>query len=161
MNTTRLFSFGSERGSALVELAVSLPLLVLIFVGTVDFGRVFYTAIALTDAARAGAQFGAFTAGQSGNIAGMQTTAVNAVNTAGITAVASRTCQCATSSGTFTPTVLANDCTSAELIACPLMHRVITVTVTTTKTFTTVISGFPGIPSSVVLTRSATLRVQP
>jgi hypothetical protein len=33
------------------------------------------------------------------------------------------------------------------------------VTVVTTKTFTTIITGFPSIPSSVSLSRTATMRV--
>ena len=48
----------SERGSALVELAVTLPLLVLLVVGVADLARVFYVSMALTNAARAGAQYG-------------------------------------------------------------------------------------------------------
>src|SRR3954453_1086869 len=49
----------SERGAALVELALSTPLLVVMIVGAVDFARAFYTAMELTNAARAGAQYAA------------------------------------------------------------------------------------------------------
>lgn len=49
----------NERGSALVELALTLPLLVAIIVGAVELGRVAYFAIELTNAARAGAAYGA------------------------------------------------------------------------------------------------------
>lgn len=49
----------TESGSALVELAVALPLLVLLAIGAADFGRVFYTGIAVANAARAAAEFGA------------------------------------------------------------------------------------------------------
>lgn len=149
----------SEAGGALVELAVALPLLVVVFAGTIDFARVFYTSMALTNAARAGAQYGAYNATLSGDFTGMQTRAQAATNTTGITAVASRLCQCASNSGTFSATAgTANDCTSPETTACPQGHRVITVTVTTTKIFTTIISGFPAIPSSVNLSRTATMR---
>src|SRR4029453_9912585 len=48
----------SERGSALVEAACVLPLLALVLLGTIDFGRLFYHAMAVTQAARAGAQYG-------------------------------------------------------------------------------------------------------
>lgn len=48
----------NDRGSALVELALTLPLLVAIIVGAVELGRVAYFAIELTNAARAGAAFG-------------------------------------------------------------------------------------------------------
>jgi Flp pilus assembly protein TadG len=42
---------------AVVELAVLLPLLVMLFVVTVDFARVFYFSVTLTNCARAGAMY--------------------------------------------------------------------------------------------------------
>jgi len=149
----------SESGSALVELAVALPVLVLVFVATIDFGRVFYASIALTNAARAGAQYGAQNWGQSGDIATMQTRATGATNLTGVTAVATRLCQCATDTGTFSatsPTV--NNCVDPVTTSCPSKHLVVTVTVTVSKTFTTIMSGVPGIPGSVSLSRTATMR---
>jgi Flp pilus assembly protein TadG len=44
-------------GVAVVELAVLLPLLVLLFVITIDFARVFYFSLSLTNCARAGALY--------------------------------------------------------------------------------------------------------
>lgn len=143
-----------ETGSVLVELALALPLLVLVLVSTADFARLFYMEMELTNAARAGAQFGAFNAGTSGNFSGMQTTAQKAAPNVTLSAIASRSCQCATNSGTFSAAV---SCTSPPCGGSD--HFVVSVTVTTTGTFT-VISGFlPGIPRTKVLTRTATLRV--
>lgn len=45
-----------ERGAAAVELAIVLPLLLLVIGGIVDFGRFFLTEIQLTNAAREGAR---------------------------------------------------------------------------------------------------------
>jgi Flp pilus assembly protein TadG len=42
---------------AVVELAVLLPLLVMVFVITVDFARIFYFSLTLTNCARAGALY--------------------------------------------------------------------------------------------------------
>ena len=149
----------SESGNALVELAVCLPLLVLTLIGTADFARVFYTSIELTSAARAGAQYGAHDSVQSSDTATMQTTAAAAVNITGVTASAARLCQCASDAGAFSATTPANSCTTLPAVACPGgLHRVMTVTVTTQKTFTTIVN-YVGIPSSMALTRSATLRV--
>jgi Flp pilus assembly protein TadG len=47
-----------RRGAAAVELAVVLPVLVLIVLGCVDFGRFAYTYVAVTNGARAGAGYG-------------------------------------------------------------------------------------------------------
>jgi Flp pilus assembly protein TadG len=48
-----------ELGQALVELAISLPLLLLLLFGAVQFGRLAYMAIEVSDAAKAAAQYGA------------------------------------------------------------------------------------------------------
>ena len=145
-------TWSSDAGSALVELALTLPLLVLVMAGAIDFARVFYTGMELNNAARAGAQFGSYDPARSGNIAGMQTAATGSVNITGVTATASRTCQCATGEGTFFAATCTTTCPSGQ-------HLVVTVTVTTSKTFTTLMGSFPGIPQTVNLVRSATLRV--
>jgi Flp pilus assembly protein TadG len=46
-----------RRGAAVVELAVMLPLLVLLFLVTVDFARVYYYSLTLTNCARNGALY--------------------------------------------------------------------------------------------------------
>lgn len=48
-----------ERGAVAVEMAVLLPLLLLILIGTMEFGRVFNVQNSLTQAAREGARHGA------------------------------------------------------------------------------------------------------
>lgn len=156
--TRLLRRYHSDAGGALVELAVALPVLVLVFAATIDFARVFYVSMALTDAARAGAQYGSLNSANSGDISGMQNTATAATNTTGITAVASRSCRCATDSGTFSDTSPVNDCTST-CAGTGSAHLVVTVTVTTTKTFTSIMTGIPTIPTAVTLTRTATMRV--
>jgi Flp pilus assembly protein TadG len=130
---------------------VALPVLLLVMLGATDFARVFYTGIELTDAARAGAQYGAYNVAQSGDTATMQTTATNAVNITMNAPTASRSCFCATDTGTFSTAVL---CSST----CPFwQHLVISVTVTTSKTFSPIVA-FPGLPTNVSLTRTVTMR---
>lgn len=154
--TTRLLRriVRGTAGGALVELAVSVPLLVLILAGTVDFGRVFYTSIALTNAARAGAQWGAYSAANSGNATTMQTTAVGAISpNTGVTAVAARNCFCALDDGSsFTTATCTSTCASGR-------HMVINVTVTARKDFSLIMNVIPGIGPSIHLERGATLRV--
>lgn len=84
----------SSVGSALVELAVVLPLLVLLAIGAAEFGRIYFAAITVANAARAGAQFGA-QANQSGNFAGMTLAAQNEAGDVGtISNFPSRFCAC-------------------------------------------------------------------
>ena len=53
----------AERGAAAVELAIVLPVLLLVIGGIVDFGRFFYTQIQVTNAAREGARVAVVTPG--------------------------------------------------------------------------------------------------
>ncbi len=54
--------FRRQRGQNLVELALLMPILLWFCLGLVDFGRVFYTQIGLSNAAREGARYAAATA---------------------------------------------------------------------------------------------------
>jgi Flp pilus assembly protein TadG len=50
-----------ERGAAALELALLLPVLMLILIGTVDFGRFAHAAITITNAAQTGAAYCVYT----------------------------------------------------------------------------------------------------
>jgi Flp pilus assembly protein TadG len=49
----------NERGAAAVELAIILPLLLLILFGIIEFGRAYNVQVSLTQAAREGARYAA------------------------------------------------------------------------------------------------------
>ncbi|HXF60975.1 MAG TPA: TadE/TadG family type IV pilus assembly protein [Caldilineaceae bacterium] len=53
----RIKAMGGEAGQSLVELALTLPMLLLLVLGTVDLGLGFKTYIALTNAAREGVRW--------------------------------------------------------------------------------------------------------
>ena len=48
---------GRQKGQALVELALTLPLILLLVLGAMDFGRMFTTKLVLNNAAREGAYY--------------------------------------------------------------------------------------------------------
>jgi Flp pilus assembly protein TadG len=50
----------NERGQSLIELAVSLPVIILILLGTIDFGMAIFSYSILRDAAQEGALYGSF-----------------------------------------------------------------------------------------------------
>lgn len=52
-----------QAGQSLVEFALALPVLLLILLGLADFGRAFYYTTAISNAARAGAEYAAKNAG--------------------------------------------------------------------------------------------------
>lgn len=57
---------GKERGAVAVEMAILLPLLLLILLGIIEFGRVFNVQVSLTQAAREGARYAAIHHGEPG-----------------------------------------------------------------------------------------------
>jgi Flp pilus assembly protein TadG len=61
VSTRRTRNLARRRGAAAVEFAIILPLLILLVLGCVDFGRFAYTFIAVTNAARAGAEYASTT----------------------------------------------------------------------------------------------------
>jgi Flp pilus assembly protein TadG len=138
------------RGQSLVELAISLPVLVLLFLAAVDFGRVFYMWIAVNNAARAGAQYGSQNVVNAANSAGMSLAATtDGSNIAGLSATAS---QCTCAAGTSVPVCSGSsyNCTNAPMA--------IYVEVDTQAPFNTVIT-YPGIPSSITVTGKAIMQV--
>ncbi|TEB06998.1 TadE-like protein [Pelotomaculum schinkii] len=48
----------NKQGQALVELALVLPILIMLVMGTVEFGRIFHSYLLITNAAREGARAG-------------------------------------------------------------------------------------------------------
>jgi Flp pilus assembly protein TadG len=67
---------GPESGSILVEFAVSLSVLTLVFIGVADYALMIQQALLVTGAAAAGAAYGVIPGNQT-NLSGMQTAARN------------------------------------------------------------------------------------
>ena len=65
-------SFDRQRGSILTEMAITLPVVLLVLLGAVDFGRAWVHANATANAAHAGAQFGSQSPTQAGNPAAIE-----------------------------------------------------------------------------------------
>jgi Flp pilus assembly protein TadG len=127
-------------------------LIILVF-GAIDFGRIGYTAMALTGAARAGALYGSSSLAASGDTTGMKNVAAAAAlsDIGTITKSASRTCYC-TNGGTTTTIAC------APMGACAGTVR-IRVSVTASKTFNMAVQ-VPKLPNSVTLSRTAIMRAQ-
>jgi Flp pilus assembly protein TadG len=152
----RRLSIRSESGDSLVEMALLLPILTMLLLGTVDLGRLSYMSIEVSNAARAGVQYGQQNSTTWSNVTAMQTAATNdaadlvGVTQGNLTAVATYWCQC--SDGT---SVTPNCFPSTP--SCATTHRVDYVKVVTTATYKPWFSC-PGIPSSTTLTSQAVMR---
>jgi Flp pilus assembly protein TadG len=155
---------GSESGQSLVEVALMLPFLLLLALGVIEIGRYAYASILVANAARAGAAYGSqnhFTAANPTTTTypnGIIVAAAdndfknNGQPVSNLTVTKAYLCQC-DNAGTFT--TLAN-CTTG---VCPAgQHEEVSLTVTATGTFSSLFS-YPGIPPSISVTKSATLRI--
>jgi len=141
--------FWNDRGgTSFIELALLFPLMCLLCCGTMDFARVVYSGIEVANAARAGVQYGALTPGHSGDISGMTQAALDDAADLGKTVTASASNFCACSGST-------TDCSTPCGGTAPSGY----VKVTTNFTFNTLLH-YPGMPGSVVLSRTAKMRVQ-
>jgi Flp pilus assembly protein TadG len=139
-----------QKGSALIETALIIPLFLLLFMGVADYGRVFYSADIVVHAAEAGAQYGAMNTTNAADNAGMQTAAVNSASSiTGLTATATSFCTCGAGGSA---TSCSSTCVS---YGTPAMY----VQVKTQATFKT-LASFPGLPHSIPLAATSTLRVQ-
>lgn len=138
-------------GSAVVELAVVGPLLVLMVLGVADFGRVLYTSIILSHAARAGAQYGAQTNGTTGDTAGIEQAAEEeAADIGTISVTSSRVCECTTAGSVSCTTTT---CSGGYGVPRVFVH------VTASTTFQTIVP-YPLIPNTVPLSITAKVRRQ-
>ena len=141
----------TSAGSALVELALIAPLLLILLIGLVEVGRLSDYAIRIANAARAGVQFGAQNEATAGDSQGMQNAANTDAQIAGITAVAAPTyCECA--DGT------ASACQQGD---CAASHRLQWVSVTASGTFATALNSsfLPAPLRSITISQTAIMRV--
>ena len=89
---------GSESGQALAELSVAGSLLILLLLGAIEFGQVAYSSIEVSNAAKAGVQYGAQNHGTASDTPGIQSAAASAATDLTLTFPAAPapnpSCQC-------------------------------------------------------------------
>lgn len=141
----------NELGSALIELAIAIPILVLLMIGVADFGRMFFTGITVANAARAAAEYGANSISNSN----LDTAIINqagrdeAADVGGVTVTSEKFCRC------FDGTTPACDG------ACPDPYTWVEVYIKARaqKTITLVLR-YPGLAQTLTFRDSATFRAQ-
>ena len=139
----------SRSGGAALELAVVMPVLILIAIGVMDYGRVFFTSVAVSNAARAGAEWGA-----QGNAEAMQQANIenfaklDGAEASPITVTSQTICRCGATTVGCTST-----CSGGY--GAPRVF----VEVTASKSVTLLLP-YPGLPSSISISRTATFRAQ-
>jgi Flp pilus assembly protein TadG len=134
-----------QRGSAMVELALSVFVLFFILTGIIELSRVFFAADLVANAARAGAAYGLQSTSTATNYSGIQTAAVDDGGS-GVSAAASQYCECGLG-------VMLN-CTTGVCVS-----KRTYIKVTTTESFSS-LATYSWIPSSFNLSSTAYMRVK-
>jgi Flp pilus assembly protein TadG len=140
----------AQRGQSIVELALVTPLLLLMLVGTIEIGRFAYYSILVSNAARAGAQYGAQSLATAADQAGISTAAKNdAQNITGLTVTSTQLCGC--NGASLSGTCPATGCAAPG-------HGLVYVKVTAAGSFTSLFS-YPGIPKTFDVTSTEEMQV--
>ena len=133
-------------GMSVLETALLLPMLVLMLMGAVDFGRGYYAAIEVASSAEAGALYGIQ---NSSDTAGMVKAAqLDAPDFTQLTATALYGCECSDGSSVTPACGTAPTCT----------YNVVNYVEVDTVLSYTPILPYPGIPSPIRLTGTSRLR---
>jgi Flp pilus assembly protein TadG len=147
MKTLRTM-LANQRGGALVETALTAPLLLFMILGLVEFGRVAYIGVQASNAARAAVSYGSQNVITASDTNGMQLAAQLeasglASQNVNLSVNAVQNCSCSSPDTTTTPFA----CLNASTASCPDPSFVEqTLDVTVTATFDPIIhaGNFPG-----------------
>lgn len=134
----------------MIELALGSTLLTLLLAGSIGYGPMLYTAIEVSEAARAGALYGASSTTNASDITGMQDRAIAcARNVPNMTATATQTCQCPGSQGVVS-------CSSTCSGSVPMMYVTVTAQADNTPVLPYPLSAGTQFP----IRRTVTMRAQ-
>ena len=143
-------SLWKDNGQALIELALVLPIFVLLLLGAADLGRLAYASIEVSNAAHAGIQYGAQNHNTAMDINGMKQAAINdGSNIATLQATATNFCIC--SDGTSI------SCANASMYCSA---RIIDYVQVNTSAVVDSLFHCPGLPKTFTLAGQATMRVE-
>lgn len=158
----------SNSGQSLIEVALITPLLLTMMLGVIDMGRYFYLGILVGNAARAGAAYGAVAPGDT---AGIEAAACNDFEgnstCSGIPLTVTESQSCGCDNGGTIGSYYGGSCDAVpnKLPTDPIPsctsgggHWAAMINVEAKGTFSALI-GWPGIPSSITIDRTATMRV--
>jgi Flp pilus assembly protein TadG len=135
-----------DSGNSLLEVALILPVLVLMLVAAVDFGRAYVVGIQLASATQAGVLYGMQT---PTDVTGIVAAAnLNASGITGITTAATFGCECSDGSS-----VVAS-CSRGPVCATNVLNYVDVVATATYKPML----KYPGIPASIAMRSEARIR---
>jgi Flp pilus assembly protein TadG len=144
----------SEAGQSLIELALVFPLFTLILLGGTEFARYAWASIEVSNAARAGAQYGAQSHITAVDSARIQAAALNdGVNLTGLSATNSQYCVCSTAESTQITC-------STGLASCPSPATLLVYVQVNTTASVTPLIRYSSLPSPLTIKGSAVMEVE-
>ena len=138
----------TERGQSLVEVAFAVPILLLLMVGLIEVGRFAYFAVLVSNAAHAGAQYGAQSLITANDKTGITSAAQNDGQIPGTTLTVTPTQWCGCRSNAL------GGCPSGGGCATPLVYVKVVASEDVNSLF-----HYPGIPPTITLTSTVQMRV--
>ena len=140
----------AQRGQSVAEMALITPVLLLLLVGTIEVGRFAYYGIEVSNAARAGVQYGAQSLVDSKDAAGITQAARNdAPEVPGMNVNATNRCACSNSPASFV---------GCPARGCAPGHGLVFLQVDTTANIQPLFR-YPGLPASFTARGQAIMRV--
>jgi len=164
----------ADSGQSLVEVAFITPLLLLLALGVIEMGRYMYAGILTGNAARAGAAYGAVRPGDGpgimtaacddflNNMPGSTCDGSSSTNPNHLAVTSTQTCGCDNAGSIATLHTGASYCDNvpdADMAACT-GHWAAMINVQASGNFKALFN-YPGVPTSITITRTATMRVNP
>jgi Flp pilus assembly protein TadG len=140
----------SSKGQSTLELAIILPVMLLLLLAAADFGRALFVAIDLQSAAQAGALYGSQNVIAAADSSGMVTAAKNDGNEISNLSVSASQCTCTTASKV-------QSCPQAYCVDNPQANY---IEVDTHASFE-LLGTYLGISSPIQLSGKAIMQVQP
>lgn len=164
----------SQKGQALLEMALVTPLLVALALGVIEMGRYAYIALLVGNAAHAGAAYGAQSVVTATDSTGIKTAAdndfrgngqrTNKLDVQGGFSGSYAACTCDSQGSENPDPPQPSYCnpppvgTNNSAGSCPAGHWVVVVSVEASGKFNSLFN-YPAIPSSITVDRTATIRV--
>ena len=150
----------SESGNALVELAITLPLFVLLILGAGEIANLAWASVEINNAARAGAAYGSVSRANSApsNLGNIQLAAQNEAPkliTSLSQVTSTQLCTCVGASASSSPIT----CDQNALTSCPPPSIIQVAVQVNTQAAVSPLIHYPGLPGTYTVRAQATMRV--
>lgn len=157
-NNSRRRNDPRESGQGILELALCLPVFVLLILGTAEIANIAWASVQLNNAARAGAAFGSQSHANASDIADIETAAQREAPQLTITFPSdpAQACSCI---NTSTGATGAGSTGCQTLAQCPFPYVIFDNLSVKVQTVVTPLFHYPGLPSSYTLHAQATMGV--